>query len=225
MNKYILGLALGIGILIQHKTFCIDNLKNKQEQKLVSNCIVKILSEEVKGRKIFGSGFFINNKGDLITASYLVNSASVENMFIEIPEIGNRKFGLEVIKINSQSRLALLRIKKDELEILKSELQVESLPYLEFGNPDHVKRDIEILAFGYVDFTNSKLTNTQGKILGNEMVGNESYLVMTNAFVHAGMAGGPFLDKENKVLGIGIFTCGDYSYMVPVNTIQDFLNS
>ena len=55
-----------------------------------------------------GSGFFINDEGDLITNAHVVDQAKA--VWIQIPSLGKRIIDVDVISVSPERDLALLRV-------------------------------------------------------------------------------------------------------------------
>ena len=70
--------------------------------------------------KVSGSGFFINDKGDLITNAHVVSQA--KSVWIQIPHFGKRIFDTTIIGFAPDYDLALLRIDDEGLALMKREL-------------------------------------------------------------------------------------------------------
>jgi len=69
---------------------------------------------------VYGSGFFINEQGDIITNAHVVNQAKA--IWIQIPSLGKRIIDVEVISVSPDRDLALLRVKPAGLAIIKQAL-------------------------------------------------------------------------------------------------------
>ncbi len=59
-----------------------------------------------------GSGFFINEDGDIITNAHVVDQAKAVS--IQIPSLGKEQFEVEIIGVSFDRDIALLRLKKNE---------------------------------------------------------------------------------------------------------------
>ena len=81
-----------------------------------------------------GSGFFINEEGDIITNAHVV--AQARSVWIQIPSLGKRIIDVEVVSISPDRDLALLRVKDGGKEVIRQELG--SIPFLSLGDSDLV---------------------------------------------------------------------------------------
>jgi len=161
----------------------------------------------------YGSGFFINEQGDLVTNAHVVNQA--ESVWIQIPSLGKRIIDVEVIGISPERDLALLRVTPDMLEVIRTELG--SVPYLSFGDSDLVRRSDEVLALGY-PLGQQSFKSTTGVISGRE-----HHLIQISAPINPGSSGGPLLNIKGEVVGInssGIVEAQNVGYAIPINDLK-----
>ncbi|MGB8367242.1 MAG: trypsin-like peptidase domain-containing protein [Candidatus Babeliales bacterium] len=160
-----------------------------------------------------GSGFFINEQGDLITNAHVVNQA--KSVWIQIPSLGKRIIDVEVVGISPERDLALLRVTSEMLNTIRTELG--SIPYLSFGDSDLVRRSDEALALGY-PLGQQSLKSTTGVISGRE-----HHLIQTSAPINPGSSGGPLLNAKGEVIGInsaGITQAQNVGYAIPINDLK-----
>ena len=169
-----------------------------------------------------GSAFFINKEGELITNAHVVDQAIA--ISIQVPSIGKRRFAVEVVGVSPDRDLALLRLKKDELEALKKELKVKDIPFLTLGDSDSINRADKIMALGY-PLGQQGLKSTTGVVSGREhLVGQ--YFIQISAPINKGNSGGPSLDNNGFVIGIntaGIPGTQNVGYIIPINDAMLFL--
>lgn len=160
-----------------------------------------------------GSGFFINDHGDLITNAHVVNQA--RSVWIQIPSLGRRIIDVEVVGMTPDRDLALLRVKPESLELIKKTLG--KIPYLELDDSDHVYRSDEVLALGY-PLGQQSLKSTTGVVSGREQ-----HMIQISAAINPGSSGGPLLNASGKVVGInaaGITEAQNVGYAIPVNDLK-----
>jgi len=110
-----------------------------------------------------GTGFFINDQGDLLTNAHVVDQAKA--VWIQIPTLGKRILDVTVIGVSPERDIALLRVKSADLAVIKSVLG--SVPYLPLGDSDGVHRSDEVMAIGY-PLGQQSLKSTTGVISGRE---------------------------------------------------------
>ncbi len=159
-----------------------------------------------------GSGFFINEQGELITNAHVVSQAA--SVWIQIPSMGKRIIDVDVIGVADRD-IALLRVKPHELEAIKATLG--SVPYLKLADSDLVRRSDEVLALGY-PLGQQSLKSTTGVISGREQ-----HLIQMSAPINPGSSGGPLLNSLGQVIGIntaGITEAQNVGYIIPINDLK-----
>lgn len=168
-----------------------------------------------------GSAFFINDKGELITNAHVVNQSKA--VFVQIPTFGKRRFEVDVVAISPERDLALLRLKPDDVKLLKEVLK--RVPVLTLGDSDKVTRAQEIMTLGYPLGQNS-LKSTTGVVSGRERI-NGQYMIQISAPINPGNSGGPSLDRCGFVIGVNSVTAleaQNVNYIIPSNEVELFLH-
>ncbi len=164
-----------------------------------------------------GSGFLINESGDIITNAHVVDQAVA--VWIQIPSLGKQLVDASIISICPERDLALLRIDQEQLAVIKKFLG--SIPFLPLGDSDTVYRADEVLALGY-PLGQESLKSTTGVVSGRE-----SEMIQTSAPINPGNSGGPLLNTDGEVIGInsaGILEAQNIGYAIPVNNLKVVLN-
>lgn len=178
-----------------------------------------------------GSGFFINAEGHLITNYHVVEEAS--SIQIQIPSFGKEQFDVEIIGVSPERDIALLKLKDDALQYIKSRLQTSLLgnirpvciSYLKLGNSDSILRTQEIMSLGY-PLGQPSLKSTQGIVSGYELVDGRYYIQIT-APLNPGNSGGPSLNTNGDVIGIntaGITSAQNIGYIIPISEVRSAIN-
>ena len=160
-----------------------------------------------------GSGFFINEEGDIITNAHVVDQAVA--VWIHIPSLGKRPIRVHIVGVCPERDIALLRVADEDLNIIRDTLGC--IPYLEFGDSDTIYRADEVLALGY-PLGQETLKCTSGIISGRE----QAY-IQISAPINPGSSGGPLLNIEGKVIGInssGFLTAQNVGYAIPINILK-----
>jgi serine protease Do len=166
--------------------------------------------------KVTGSGFFINDQGDLITNAHVVSQA--RSIWIQIPHFGKRIFDATIISFAPDYDLALLRVAEEDLKFIKRELG--HVPFLPLGDSDSVRRADEVMALGY-PLSQESLKSTTGVISGRE-----SNMIQMSAPINPGSSGGPSLNIKGEVIGIntaGIVEAQNVGYIIPINELKIIL--
>lgn len=160
-----------------------------------------------------GSGFFINTDGEIITNAHVVNQA--KSVWIQIPSLGKRQIDVDIIGVSPDRDLALLRIKPDELESIKNDLN--GIKFLPLGNSDLVHRAEEVMTLGY-PLGQQGLKSTSGVVSGREQ-----NLIQIDAAINPGNSGGPSVNLKGEVIGINTLYAPDaqnVGYIIPINELK-----
>ncbi len=170
-----------------------------------------------------GSAFFINKEGQLLTNAHVVDQAI--SVTIQVPSAGKKRFVVDVIGVSPDRDLALLQLKKEELQALKKELNVKEIPYLQMGDSDSINRADKIMALGY-PLGQQGLKSTTGVVSGREHLLGQQF-IQISAPINKGNSGGPSVDSKGYVVGIntaGIPGAQNVGYIIPINDVLLFLD-
>jgi Do/DeqQ family serine protease len=145
-----------------------------------------------------GSGVIINENGYIVTNNHVVEGADV----VEVSLYDNRTFKAEVIGIDPDTDIALIKIEQ------------KGLPFLSFVDSDKAKVGEWVLAVGNPFNLTGTVTagiisakgrsinilgNRNGNIQGNTAI--ESF-IQTDAAINPGNSGGALVDLDGGLLGI-----------------------
>lgn len=170
-----------------------------------------------------GTGFFISDKGEIITNHHVVDGAQA--LWVKIPSLGKIIVDVELIGTCPERDLALLRVTEESLKQIKTVLS--DIPYLKIGDSDLVKRSDEVLALGYpLGTTQISLKSSAGVVSGREHVGGRN-LIQISAPINPGSSGGPAVNASAQVIGIacsGILGAQNVGYVIPSNELKMILN-
>ncbi len=207
-------------VVMQHEAW-------RSVQEHVQDTVVQVFSQvaEIDIRqpyktpsqyKVSGSGFFIDDKGYLITNAHVV--AQAKSVWIQIPHFGKRIIDTNIISFAPDYDLALLRVNDSDLAMIRRELG--SVPFLSIGDSDQVHRADEVMALGY-PLGQESLKSTTGVISGRE-----SNMIQMSAAINPGSSGGPLLNLKGEVVGIntaGVAEAQNVGYIIPVNDLKIIL--
>ena len=132
------------------------------------------------------TGFFVSDKGHLVTAYH-----AVENRKVAVVMPDKRAVAAEVVKFNIEADLALLKIP-------------ETTPFLQIARPDHIQPGLEIVTIGYpmmsVQGTSAKIS--RGII--NSLMGfhEDKNSFQFDAATARGSSGGPVVGPDGLVVGV-----------------------
>ena len=133
----------------------------------------------------FGSGFFINNKGLILTCYHNFKKSKPVKVYL------NQSIATEaeVVKVSPEYDLALLQIK-----------EIESAP-LTIGQDTKSKTGAEVYVIGTPANEVLSQSVSGGILSGKRTVESKQYL-QTDASVSPGNSGGPMINEKGEVIGI-----------------------
>ena len=166
-------------------------------QKKISKAVVKIIAEDINinwqipykqktPRKGHGTGFFINDKGYILTCAHVICNS--KNIYIEIPSIGTQKIKCDIIGFCPHFDIALIRTQT-----------YKSKYFLNIGNSDTIKVGDQVYVVGYPASSFNSTDNLKYTI--GIISGQQSGLIQTDSAINPGNSGGPMF-LGNKVIGI-----------------------
>ena len=197
-------------------------------QKKVQNTVVQLFVQSANFNWIepykvpqigagLGSGFFISDKGEIITNAHVVNQAAV--IHVQIPSFGKHQFEADLVGIMPEKDFAIIKIRPEGLELIRSVLG--GIPYLTLGNSDLMRRGDEVMALGY-PLGQQSLKSTTGVISGRE-----GGMIQMSAPINPGNSGGPSINTAGEVVGIntaGITSAQNVGYIIQINDVKVFLD-
>ncbi len=146
---------------------------------------------QVFPQKGIGSGFIINEEGDILTNNHVVSGS--RNVTVTLAD--KRQFKATVAGIDSRSDLAILHIQSDK-----------KFPFVHLGNSDDLVVGQKVLAIGNPFGLEGTLTTGIVSSLGRSLEGENGNplegLIQTDAAINPGNSGGPLLDSHGNVIGI-----------------------
>ena len=146
---------------------------------------------QVFPQKGIGSGFIINEDGEIITNNHVVNGS--KNLTVTLSD--KKQYAATVIGLDRRSDLAILKIHADH-----------KLPFVRLGNSDNLVVGQKVLAignpFGLEGTLTTGIVSSLGRSLQNEDGNPLEGLIQTDAAINPGNSGGPLLDSSGNVIGI-----------------------
>ena len=138
----------------------------------------------------FGSGFFVDPSGVIVTNFHVVEGAEVAIVQLQ----DGRKFSSKNIRSDRRTDVALIIL----------DVKDEKFPSLEFGDSDAMEIGDRVLAvgapFGLAGSVTNGIISAKGRN-GLNMNMYEDFL-QTDAAVNPGNSGGPLVNLEGKVIGV-----------------------
>lgn len=185
----------------------------------ISKKIVRIISQNISYdwnlpfnflavSKSIGSGFFINNKGHIITCSHVIEDA--KEVFVQLPDSGKKKYKTKILGICPDFDLGVLQI-----------LDYKTEHFLDLGDSDDINFGDESFAIGF------PLGQDNLKITKGIISGKEGGHFQTDTAINPGNSGGPLIIND-KVIGINASGIGkrkdriiqNVGYAVPINLLN-----
>ncbi|MBI2345008.1 trypsin-like peptidase domain-containing protein [Candidatus Dependentiae bacterium] len=164
-----------------------------------------------------GSGFIINDHGEIITNAHVVNGATC--IMVQIPSFGKHQFEVDLVGIMPEKDVALVRFRPDDITKIINALG--RMPQFKLGDSDKVVRSQEILALGY-PLGQQSLKSTTGVISGRE-----SGMIQMSAPINPGSSGGPSINCAGEVIGIntaGVSSAQNIGYIIAINDLRNVLD-
>ncbi|MDH5676858.1 MAG: serine protease [Myxococcales bacterium] len=162
----------------------------------------------------FGSAFFINPEGLVLTAAHVV--AGTEGKLAMNAEDG-RKYSAQVVRVNKEADVALLRVV--EPSGAKTPCLVLDLRPKQSGS--------EVYAVGAPASKQLAFSLTKGIVSGVRDIEGQA-LIQTDASVSPGNSGGPLLDTASRAVGVVSWKVAStlvegVAFAVPVETALEKL--
>src|SRR5579863_5477050 len=146
---------------------------------------------QVFPQKGIGSGFIINEDGEIVTNNHVVSGS--RNVTVTLWD--KKQYKANVVGLDRRSDLAILHIKADR-----------KLPFVRLGNSDDLVVGQKVLAignpFGLEGTLTTGIVSSLGRSLANEDGDPLEGLIQTDAAINPGNSGGPLLDSHGDVIGI-----------------------
>jgi serine protease Do len=164
-----------------------------------------------------GSGFIISADGLIVTNNHVVEGA--DSVLVRMSD--RREFDAQIIGTDPRSDLALLKVKGEDLPVLKlaaeGELEVGEW-VLAIGSP-----------FGLDYSVTAGIVSAKGRSLPTER--NENYVpfIQTDVAINPGNSGGPLFNLGGEVVGVNsqIFTRSGgsigLSFAIPVSVVRNVI--
>lgn len=220
--KYLLLSSLCISGLLHARERTVQTWRHIQEG--ARDCVVQIFAQRTlmdichpwappMQQSARGSGFFINERGEILTNAHVVDQASA--VWVQIPSMGKRLIEVVVVGVCPERDIALLRIADHELDTVREYLG--EIRFLTLGDSDTAYRTDEVLALGY-PLGHESLKSTTGVISGREQ-----QWIQMDAAINPGNSGGPLLNVYGEVIGInsaGITEAQNVGFIIPINNVK-----
>ena len=195
-----------------------EKFKNK-----INKCVVRIIADSIninwkipylkespsKGQ---GTGFFIDNKGYILTCAHVIDGA--KNVYIEIPNISSNKYECDIIGICPKFDIGLIRC-----------IDYKPKEYIQMGDSDKLKVQSKVQVVGYpVSLSKNRSSSNNLKYTVGIIGGQQNGFIQTDSAINPGNSGGP-LFLNNKVIGINSMkligeSLENIGFSIPINNFK-----
>ena len=161
-----------------------------------------------------GSGVIISPDGYIITNNHVIAKASQ----LEVTLNNNKTYEAELIGTDPKTDIALIKIDG-----------TKDLPYIPFGDSNHLKIGEWVLAvgnpFNLTSTVTAGIVSAKARDL-NEFDGNPQSFIQTDAAVNKGNSGGALVNTRGELVGINTAITSEtgayvgYSFAVPSNNAR-----
>jgi S1-C subfamily serine protease len=157
------------------------------------------------GLRARGSGVVVRSDGILATNAHVISDSGSKQVFDELylalgeeaATTGKPQFRLELLLVNRQYDLALLRIRASSGGSATAKAPLFSA--LELGNSQTVSLLDNLIIIGYPEKGGASVTLSTGVVEGRDILGN---WIKTDARIIHGNSGGAAVSPEGKLIGI-----------------------
>jgi S1-C subfamily serine protease len=171
-----------------------------------------------------GSGFIINDQGEIITNHHVVN----DSRELSVTLSDHKKYKASIKGVDVAHDLALIKIDAGR-----------KLPFLHLGESDNLQVGQKVLAIGNPFGLEGTLTTGIVSSLGRSLEGEGGNaledMIQTDAAINPGNSGGPLLDSHGNVIGINTAIFGSQTaggeagsigigFAMPINRAKTMLD-
>ncbi|MCW5516513.1 trypsin-like peptidase domain-containing protein [Muriicola sp. Z0-33] len=155
-----------------------------------------------------GSGVIISPDGYIVTNNHVIAKANQ----LKVTLNNNRTYDAEVVGTDPNTDIALIKIETDK-----------GLPYLAFGDSDHIKIGEWVLAVGNPFNLTSTVTAGIVSAKARALARVDQSFIQTDAAVNPGNSGGALVNTNGDLIGINTAITSQtgsyvgYSFAVPSN--------
>lgn len=168
-----------------------------------------------------GSGFFINEKGYLITNYHVIEGETKIKVTVFKKDIGGfEKIKFEKVKIvafNPFLDLALLKVEDIENQTIK---------FVPLGDSDRLNVGEQVFAVGNPLGLERSVHNGIVSSLNRAFEG--LVYIQTNTDINPGNSGGPLFNMNGQVIGVtnmGYVFMGGLGFAIPINYVKTFIDN
>ncbi|HPQ67707.1 MAG TPA: trypsin-like peptidase domain-containing protein [bacterium] len=165
----------------------------------------------MEGMEGQGSGFLIDPAGYIVTNNHVIRGMKK----IRVRLLDRREFDARVIGFDKKVDLALIKIEANDL------------PYLDFGDSDHLEVGEWVIAignpFGLSHTVTAGIVSAKGRVLG---AGPYDDFIQTDTSINPGNSGGPLINVRGQVVGINTMISASgqgIGFAIPSNLARNII--
>ena len=187
----------------------------------VTKSVVGISRLTSAGGSILGTGIIVSENGYILSNSHVTGE----------------KYGTCYVTIDENTYKGTVVWEDSNLDLSVVKVQMNNLPYVEFGDSKNLKIGKKVYAIGNPIGYEFRKTVTSGiisalnrtiKLDENDSSSYISNLIQTDATINPGNSGGPLIDSDGKVIGINtvkITSAEGIGFAIPINVIKPVVES
>ncbi|QLY82410.1 trypsin-like peptidase domain-containing protein [Clostridium intestinale] len=164
-----------------------------------------------------GSGFIINEDGDILTNYHVVQGATEVNVTFN----NGKEYKAKIVNYDANADLAMIR--------LVEKVEVPGVATL--GDSDLLQAGQEVIAIGnplgkeFVGTVTKGIISAASRSLQNQD-GSTSVYIQTDAAINPGNSGGPLINANGEVIGINSAKISEagvegIGFSIPINSVKE----
>jgi S1-C subfamily serine protease len=183
----------------------IEFFSPEQSEGFTNYVLKKVLDENSSEYDGNGSGFFISQKGYLVTNYHVIEEASVID--IQINYNGESKiFPTKIVMKDKVNDLAILKVDSKDFKLDKE------IPYTINFDLKDVGTEVFTLGYPMIDIMGSEVKFTDGKISSKSGLDGDIRTYQITTPIQPGNSGGPLFNYDGDVVGIIVSTLSRENY-------------
>ena len=171
--------------------------------------LIQVLSLTAQNASSAGTGFFVSSDGHIITCAHVINGEGRVTV-----KIGNTEHTAQVIAINTDNDLALLKITHKN----PYHFRVANFSNVELGDK------VYVLGFPFSDLLGSDIRLTDGIVSAKSGINADQRYFQISAPVQPGNSGGPIFTENYAVVGVAAEKLNDLKTLLTSGSIPQNIN-
>ena len=203
----------------------LDEQNNIDVYKTLSPAVVNITSTTIQYDFFFnvfptqgsGSGFLIDDKGNIVTNYHVVSGARS----VEVTLADHTRHPAKLVGRDPATDLAVIKIDVNK-----------SLPYVKLGTSEGLQVGQKVLAignpFGFEGTLTTGIISSLGRNIRDDQGNVLEEVIQTDAAINPGNSGGPLLNSRGEVIGINTAIFGQTNlgigFAIPIDSARTILS-